>query len=161
SRLSAEVKCLTVVGLSICLSQACTRTRHGSEEANIGHRRRSAAVDGAGHLRVGAEPHQFGIRQKAQSIARPAPMTDSQKNRFGPPITRIVDPVSILDEDPISPRDRPLAGCWKLLVPDPERPTGRRGEKEQAATSILYGELLVSYWADPKRWVSYSRRKEF
>ena len=59
-------------------------------------------------------------------------------------------------------RDQALAGCWKLLLhSDPGRPTGRRGEKEQAATSILYGELLVTYRADPKRWVSYSRRKEF
>jgi len=88
-------------------------------------------------------------------------MTDSQKNRFVRPIIGIVDPVSIL-ENAISHRDRPLTGCWKLeLHSDPGRPTGRRGEKEQAARSILYGELLVTYRADPKRWVSYSRRKEF
>ena len=89
-------------------------------------------------------------------------MTDSPKNRFGRPINGIADPVSILDEDAIPRRDQPLTGCWHLLVHlDYGKPTGRRGDKQQAATSILYGDLLVAYRLDPERWVSYSRRKEF
>src|SRR5262249_1992254 len=90
------------------------------------------------------------------------PVTDSQKNRFGRPIIGIVDPVSVLVEDAIPHRDRPLTGCWKLLIDsDPVRPTGRRGEKQQAATNILFGDLFVAYRIDPKRWVSYSRREQF
>jgi hypothetical protein len=88
-------------------------------------------------------------------------MTDSQKNRFGRPVIRIVDHMPILDEDAISQRDQPLTGCWKLFDPDSRRAMGRRGEKEQAATDILYGDLLVTYRVDPKRWISYSRRREF
>ena len=67
-----------------------------------------------------------------------------------------------LGEDAMSLRDRPLTGCWKLLVDsDPRRPTGRRGEKERAATNLLYGDLLVAFRVDPEGCVSYSRRKEF
>jgi hypothetical protein len=67
-----------------------------------------------------------------------------------------------VDEDATCHRDQPLAGCWKLLVhSDSGKPPGRREEKEQAATSMLYGDLLVTYRIDPERWVSYSRRKEF
>jgi hypothetical protein len=89
-------------------------------------------------------------------------MTDSQKNRFGRRIIRTGDPVSIFNEDAISRRDQPLTGCWKLLGhSDPGTPTGRREEKEQAATSILYGDLFVAYRIDPECWVSYSRRRDF
>src|SRR5215469_2821327 len=71
-------------------------------------------------------------------------------------------PILDLDEHAICHRDQPLTGCWKLTThPDYGKPTGRRGEKQQAATSILYGDLLVAYRLDPERWVSYSRRKEF
>ncbi len=75
---------------------------------------------------------------------------------------RAIIPILDLDEHAIRHRDRPLAGCWKLLVhSDPGTPKGRRGEKEKAAISILYGDLFVTYRIDPKRWVSYSRRRDF
>src|SRR5262249_54800412 len=82
--------------------------------------------------------------------------------RFGHPIIGTVDPVAVLGEDAIPHRDRPLSGCWKLPVDSsPGKPVGRRGQKQQAATNILYGELLVSYRVDPERYVSYSRRWDF
>jgi hypothetical protein len=75
---------------------------------------------------------------------------------------RAIIPILGLDEHAIRHRDQPLTGCWKLLIDsDPGRPTGRRGEKEQAATNILYGDLFVTYRGDPERWVSYSRRRDF
>jgi hypothetical protein len=81
-------------------------------------------------------------------------MTHSEKNRLGRPI---VD----LDEDAICHRDRPLIGCWHLLLDaNPEKTPERRGKKQEAATNILYGALFVAYRVDPQRWVSYSRRKE-
>ena len=71
-------------------------------------------------------------------------------------------PILDLDEHAICHRDQPLTGSWKLLGHCiPGKVTGRRGEKEQAATNILYGELLVTYRVDPERWVSYSRRRDF
>ena len=70
-------------------------------------------------------------------------------------------PIPDLDEHAICHRDQPVTGCWKLTThPDHGKPTGRRRQKQQAATNILYGELLVAYRIDPERCVSYSRRRE-
>jgi hypothetical protein len=70
-------------------------------------------------------------------------------------------PILDFDERAICHRDQPLTGYWNLLTqPDHGKPTGRRRQKQQAATNILYGELLVAYRIDPVRWVSYSRRRE-
>jgi hypothetical protein len=75
---------------------------------------------------------------------------------------RAIIPILGLDEHAICHRDQPLTGCWKLTThPDHGKPTGRRGDKQQAARSIVYGDLLMAYRLDPERWVSYSRRKEY
>jgi hypothetical protein len=68
--------------------------------------------------------------------------------------------VSISDDDATGHRDRPLTGCWSLPV-ERGAETDRRGQKQQAAANILYGDLLLAYRVDPKRWLSYSRRKAF
>jgi len=70
-------------------------------------------------------------------------------------------PILDLDERAICHRDQPLTGCWNLLTQsDHGKPTGRRRQKQQAATNIVLGDLFVAYRVDPVRWVSYSRRRE-
>jgi hypothetical protein len=65
------------------------------------------------------------------------------------------------DDDPAK-RDQPLTGSWKLKIDFGSKPAkGRRQEQQNEATAILFGDLSVAYRADPKRWVSYSRRREF
>jgi hypothetical protein len=70
------------------------------------------------------------------------------------------DWMSISDDDATDHRDRPLTGCWSLPV-ERNAGTGRRAQKQQAATNILFGDLFVTHRVGPKRWVSYSKRKEF
>jgi hypothetical protein len=65
------------------------------------------------------------------------------------------------DDDPAR-RDRPLTGSWKLKIDFGSKPAkGRRQEQQDEATAILFGELSIAHRAGPKRWVSYSRRREF
>lgn len=66
-----------------------------------------------------------------------------------------------IDREPVS-RDRPLTGCWKLLVDlGLSKPAEIRQQRHADAAAILYGDLLVAHRSNPRRWVSYSRRREF
>jgi hypothetical protein len=57
-------------------------------------------------------------------------------------------------------RDRPLAGCWRLLLDfGTERVPGRRRQKHRDAAQMLLGELLLAYRVNPPAWVSYSRHR--